>query len=96
VFTDTFKKIAIVKKPKLGFVAINRREKVLFEVFTFDNGPDYLSDGLFRIKKNGKIGYADSDFSIKIQPQYGCAFPFENGVAEVSIDCKTVPADRNG
>jgi len=89
-FTDTFKKYAIVLKPKVGFIAIDRDEKVLFEVFPFDNGPDYPSEGLFRIVKNGKIGYADLNFSVKIQPQYGCAFPFENGVAKVSKECKSI------
>lgn len=88
-FTDTFKSFAIVEKPKSGFVVIDRNENVKYNIFPFDNGPDYIEDGLFRIIKNGKIGYAGSDFSIKIKPQYGCAFPFENGVAKVSYDCKT-------
>jgi hypothetical protein len=88
-FTDTFRSFAIVEKPKSGFVVIDRNEKVKYNVFIFDNGPDYLKDGLFRIVENGKIGYAGSDFSIKIKPQYGCAFPFENGIAKVSYDCKT-------
>jgi len=89
-FTDTFKKYAIVEKAKEGFVAIDRHEKVYYHIFTFDNGPDYLTDGLYRIVKDGKIGYADSNFSVKIQPQYGCAFPFKNGIAKVSYNCKTV------
>jgi hypothetical protein len=95
-FTDTFKNYAIVSKRETGFVAIDRSEKVLFNIFPFDNGPDYPSEGLFRIVKAGKIGYADSSFTIKITPQYGCAFPFENGIAKVSIDCKTVPVGPDG
>lgn len=89
-YTDTFKKFAIVEKAKFGIVVINRSEKVLFNVFVFDNGPDYFSDGYFRIVKNGKMGYADSNFSVKIQPKYGCAFPFEKGIAKVSDSCKTI------
>lgn len=89
-FTDTFKKYAIVLKKHEGFIAINRHEKTRFSIFIFDNGPDDISDGYFRIIKNGKIGYADSNFSIKIKPQYGCAFPFKDGVAKVSVDCKEV------
>src|ERR1700744_4796173 len=88
-FTDTFKNFAIVLKPKSGFVVINRMENVKYNVFPFDNGPDYIKEGCFRIVKDGKIGYAGSDFSVKIKPQYGCAFPFENGKAKVSYDCKT-------
>lgn len=94
-YTDTFKKYAIVLKSKEGFVAIDRNENVLYNIFPFDNGPDYLSDGLYRIIKNGKIGYADANFSVKIQPQYGCAFPFKNGVAKVSHDCKTISDKPN-
>jgi len=88
-FTDTFKNFAIVEKPKQGFVVINRMENIMYKVFTFDNGLDYIKEGYFRIIKDGKIGFAASDFSVKIKPQYGCAFPFENGKARVSYNCKT-------
>jgi hypothetical protein len=87
-FTDTFRIYAIVIKPPVGFVAIDRQEKVLFNVFPFDNGPDYAADGLFRILENNKIGYADAETGkIIIKPQYDCAWPFEKGVAKVSKDC---------
>ena len=59
VFTDTFRTYAIVAGKNFVFVAIDRQQKVLYNVFPFDNGPDYASDGLFRILKNNKIGYAD-------------------------------------
>lgn len=89
-FTDTFKKYAIVLKPSLGFVAINRKENVLYKIFPFDNGPDYVSNGLFRILENDLIGYADSaSGKIIIKPQFKCAFPFENGMAKVSTECST-------
>jgi len=89
-FTDTFRTYAIVVKPNSGFVAIDRQENVLYEVFPFDNGPDEPSEGLFRILVDKKIGYADSlTGKVVINPQFDCAWPFENGVAEVSIDCKT-------
>ena len=85
-FTDTFRTFAIVAKPKFGFVAIDRQENILYKVFPYDNGPDYPSDGLFRIMENNKIGYADSKTGkIVIGPKFDCAFPFENGVAQVSI-----------
>jgi hypothetical protein len=91
-FTDTFKTYAIVVKPNSGFIAIDRQEKNLYEVFPFDNGPDEPSEGLFRIMLDKKIGYADSATGkVVIMPQFDCAWPFENGVAEVSTDCKTQP-----
>jgi len=89
-FTDTFRTFAIVTIPKRGFVAIDRKENILFDVFPFDNGPDYPSDGLFRIIANNKIGYADPfTGKIVIAPQFECAWPFENGLARVSIKCTT-------
>lgn len=86
-YTDTFRTIAFVQKEYDGIVAINRNEKILFNVFPFDNGPDYPSEGLYRIIKDGKIGYADLKGNIIIKPQFTCAHPFENGKAEVSCNC---------
>ena len=89
-FTDTFRTFAIVAKPHFGFVAIDRHENILYEIFPYDNGPDYASDGLFRILKNNKIGYADEvTGKVVIKPQFDCAFPFEKGVAKVGFNCKT-------
>lgn len=89
-FTDTFKTYAIVVKQNSGFIAIDRQENVLYDVFPFDNAPDEPSEGLFRILVDKKIGYADSlTGQVAIKPQFDCAWPFENGVAEVSTDCKT-------
>jgi hypothetical protein len=49
-----------------------------------------VADGLFRIIINNKIGYADSGTGkIVIKPQFACAWPFENGRAKVSANCKT-------
>lgn len=89
--TDTFRTHAIVlTKSDNKWVVIDRTEKQLYEVFPYDNGPDYPSEGLFRIVQDGKIGYADAaTYAIVIAPQYECAYPFENGKAKVSTDCKT-------
>lgn len=90
-FTDTFKTYAIVIKENLGFIAIDFKENTLYEVFAFDNGPDEPSEGLFRIIRDKKIGYADSQTGkIVIKPQFDCAEPFNNGLAEVSNKCSTI------
>jgi len=86
-FTDTFRTNAIVLKPGEGFVAIGRKEKVLYHIYPFDNGPDYPVEGLYRIIENGKIGYADLNGHIVIAPQFTCAYPFDNGKAKVSTHC---------
>ncbi len=89
-FTDTLKTYAIVVKQNTGFLAIDKQENVLYEVFPFDNGPDEPSDGLFRIIENGKIGYADAiSGKVIIKPQFDCAWSFENGLAKVSANCTT-------
>jgi len=90
-YTDTFRNMAIVLKKSGEWVAIDKNERELFEVFGYDNGPDYPSDGVFRIIRNGLIGYANTDGQIIIEPQFKCAFPFEMGKAKVSFDCQSVP-----
>ncbi|MFA7327305.1 MAG: WG repeat-containing protein [Candidatus Kapaibacterium sp.] len=95
-FTDTFTTFAFVYDKALygnGIVAINRDKEVIFDVYLFDNGPDYFSDGLFRILRNGKIGYADISGKVIINAEYECAFPFENGIAKVAYKCEPIHVD---
>jgi hypothetical protein len=88
-FTDRFHNFAIVSSKEKGLVGIDRNEHVLFNIFVFDNGPDYPSNGLFRIVKDGKIGYANMNGDVVIPPQYDCAYPFEKGKAQVGKGCDT-------
>jgi hypothetical protein len=92
-FTDTFRTYAyVVDKDIYGekMVAINRNREVIFEAYLFDNGPDFLSEGLFRITRNGKIGFANEQGEVVIEPIYECAYSFENGKAKVAKDCETI------
>ncbi len=89
-YTDTFKKYAIVLKNNGKCVAIDKNEKELFEVFWFDNGPDYIKDGLFRIVENRKIGYANEVGQVVIKPQFKFAFPFKSGKAKVTLEGKLI------
>lgn len=66
---------------KLGFVATDKKGEFLFEIFPYDNGPDYPSEGFIRIRENGKIGYANLDGDIVIPPSFQFAYPFQNGYA---------------
>lgn len=89
-FTDTIRNFGMVVQKESGrIIAINRSANELFEAFKYDNGPDYIQEGLFRIIKNGKIGYANEKGEILIEPEFDCAFPFKNGIAKVSNDCST-------
>ena len=50
-FTDTLKNFAVVYAKGKGFIGIDRNENILFNVYEIDNGPDYPSEGAFRIKE---------------------------------------------
>ena len=82
-YTDTFYNCAIVFNPSKGFIGINKSEKVLFKVLSLGDRPDKPSDGLIRIIKNGKIGFADTNGNIVIKPQYKLAYPFKDGKTSV-------------
>jgi hypothetical protein len=89
VYTKTLKDYAIVSDP--GTVLIDRKGRIIYDIFVVDNGPDYTRDGLYRIIKNGRIGYVDSLTSkLVIQPNYKCAYPFEKGKAKVSNSCNEI------
>lgn len=72
--TDTIKKIgfAYENKPKdARIICINDAGKELFYVFKYDNGPDYIQEGLFRIMdEDGLVGFADSLGNVIIEPQF--------------------------
>lgn len=56
-----------------------------YPAFQYDNGDDYIRDGLYRIvDKRGKIGYADEKGNTIITPRFAFGFPFENGKAKVT------------
>lgn len=86
-FSDTILTYGVVAERSGDLIGINQKGQRLYEVFLFDNGPDYLEDGLFRILRNGKIGYADATGKIAIVPQFACAHPFSGGRAKVALDC---------
>jgi len=89
VANDTLSEYSMVNED--GFFLIDRSGTKIYEIYPFDNGPDYVSEGLQRIIKDGKIGYGDPILGkVIIQPIYSCAYPFENGRANVSIDCTTI------
>lgn len=85
-FLDTVTTYAIVGDSS-DVYGIDQKENRLYEVYWFDNGPDDLKYGLFRIIRNGKIGYANQKGQIVIKPQFDCANQFKNGIAKVTFDC---------
>lgn len=97
---DTIRNIGFVyeNKPDVKIICIDVEGRKLFNVFEYDNGVDYVREGLFRITdNNGLIGFADTLGNMVVTPQFKFAFPFENGKAKVTFsgESKEVP-DSNG
>lgn len=89
--TERFDRLALVVKPGVGWVGINRQEQVLFKAFIFDSGPDYPAEGVMRIVgPTGLLGYADTATGrVVLPPRYGAALPFANGRAQVGRRCRS-------
>lgn len=67
-------------------VCIDNQGKELFYVYKYDNGPDYIREGLFRIMDEDEwIGFSDSLGNVVIKPQFKFAFPFKGGKAKVTF-----------
>lgn len=83
VYTDTLRTIAFVTKDG-GIFSIDKKGNTLFEVFIFDNGPDYVREGLFRFVENGKMGFANRDGEKAIP----AIFDFVGGFSDGTEECK--------
>ena len=56
-----------------------------YAAFRYDNGDDYISEGLYRIvDRKGRIGYADESGRTVIKPRFAFGYPFEGGRAKVT------------
>ncbi len=67
---------------------IDQKGKHVFQMFLFDNGPDYFKDGLARFVEKGKMGFFDERGRKVIPASFDFAFPFSGGTAEVCNGCK--------
>lgn len=84
--SDTIRHIGFVMEPhKPGWTTINNKGEKLFYAFSFDNGPDYVEEGLFRIINDEMLmGFADTLGNVIIKPQFAFVCPFKDGKAEVT------------
>lgn len=69
-------------------MAIDRNQEILYDIVTYDNGPDYFNDGLTRVLRNGKMGYANKYGQVIIPCVYDYGTWFENGKAKVTYSLK--------
>lgn len=65
----------------------DRKGTFLYKPFLYDNGPDYFSEGLRRLVKNGKVGFADRNGKIVIPAEHDFASPFNYGYAAFCDGC---------
>ena len=86
--------LAPVFSPKEGWMYVSRRGIVVIKgVPTMDNGPDTFHDGLVRVIKNGKYGFANSKGQLVVPASYDGALNFEHGKAKVCKGCISKCAD---
>lgn len=71
-------------------VAIDRNQNILYDIVFFDNGPDYFHEGLVRVKRNEKMGFADKYGLIAIPCEYDFAWWFEDGKTKVTYDAREI------
>ncbi len=69
-------------------IAIDRKGSYILTPFFFDNGADYLAEGLFRFVENKKMGYADKDGKKIIPAKFEMVNPFANGMAVFAVGGK--------
>lgn len=96
-YTDTITNIGFVRDSKSRrILCINNLGKFLFYTFDYDNGPDYASEGLFRVvSKEGLIGYSDLSGNVVIAPIYKFAYPFKDGKAKVTSEGYAVQGNEH-
>jgi WG repeat protein len=75
-------------EPK-GWMYVDRKGRVVVTgVAAFDNGADTFHDGLVRVARENRFGYANRAGTLVIPAIYDGAFNFENGTAVVCRECK--------
>ena len=89
VYTQKFYTSAMVLDEG-EWIAIDRKGKVILKPFIFDNGPDYIKEGLFRFVENGKMGFADIHCKKIIPATFDFVEPFNEGLAQYTMGGKKV------
>ncbi|PWN60765.1 WG repeat-containing protein [Chryseobacterium viscerum] len=74
------------QKNTWGYV-YDRKGNFLYTPFLYDNGADYFSEGVRRLVKNGKVGFADRNGKIVIEAEHDFASPFNYGYAAFCDGC---------
>ncbi|MET7038028.1 WG repeat-containing protein [Elizabethkingia miricola] len=84
-YSDELCKMAIVLDSKEGWIGISKNKGIILRPYIYDNGPDYVEEGLFRYTEGKKIGFANLSGEKIISAQFDFVTPFKDGLAEYSI-----------
>ena len=87
--------LASVWNQDFGWMYLDKKGKVIITgVSVMDNGPDDFHDGLVRIERQGKCGFADREGRTAIPPAYDGCLDFDNAAARVCLKCRSECADK--
>lgn len=84
-YSDELCKMAIVLDSKEGWIGINKKGSIILRPYIYDNGPDYVEEGLLRFTEGKKVGFANLSGEKIIMAQFDFAAPFKDGLAEYFI-----------
>jgi hypothetical protein len=88
--------LAAVHSPTKGWMYVSRGGKIVISsVPVMDNWADSFHDGLVRIVRNGKYGFANRRGQVVVPPIYDGASNFEKGRATVCKGCESKCADHD-
>ena len=75
-------------EPHSWGVVYDRSGKKLFAPFFFDNGPDYMSEGLMRYVDHKKVGFVNRLGQKIIEAKYDFVSSFDYGIASFCNGCE--------
>ena len=82
--------VAAVWSQEENWMYVNRKGRVIISgVPTMDNGADWFHNGLVRIVRNNRYGFANRKGLVVVPPIYDGAMNFEKGIAEVCMRCRS-------
>lgn len=88
--------LASVYSKDTGWVYLDRSGAVVVEnVMPYDNGPDAFRDGVVRVERGGKCGYADKAGRQVSPAMYDGCFPFEGSRGKVCVKCRKECDDKD-
>ncbi|HEY4951618.1 MAG TPA: WG repeat-containing protein [Candidatus Acidoferrales bacterium] len=88
--------LAPVLSAKEGWMYVNRTGTVvIIGVPRMDNGADSFHDGLVRVVRNKKYGFANRKGQIVVPANYDGAMNFEKGEAKVCSGCESKCVDHD-